>query len=125
MLCELDVNSREYQIEKIRWVTANEYTMQYGMTMVEAFVRTVVSYINPEEIFFQIDLDGFKALRDAKPVEDRWLFDAENIEGLEVIFRGRLGLDYPESVLDHMFPSYATCDVLFQRIYNVRQAQSH
>ena len=66
MLCELDVNSREYQIEKIRWVTANEYTMQYGMTMVEAFVRTVVSYINPEEIFFQIDLDGFKALRDAK-----------------------------------------------------------
>ena len=115
MLAEINPASREYAIEKIRWVTANEYAMQYGMSVVEAFTKTVASYLDPQEVSVGFDFDKFKELREAHPFEDRWIFDCETIEGLEMIFRKNLKLEYPKCVLTHMFPTYSYCDILFTR----------
>ena len=121
MLTQMDPNSREYAIEKIRWVTAHEYAMQYGMSIVGAFVAVVVSSINPEQVYFQIDIKQFEEARATKPVEERWLFDMESIEGLEMLFRGRLNVSYPEGALFHMFPSYIDCDKMLKMAIEASQ----
>ena len=101
-------------IEKVKFTTANEYAKQYGMSLVEAFVRCVASYA-PSDLILDFDFDGFNSQRNTMIEEDRWMFDHDTIDALDSLFKNRMRIEYPESALTHMFPGDDACRMILNR----------
>lgn len=105
----------ESAIAKVKWVTANEYAQIYGMSLIEAFIRTAISYA-PDDVCVEFDIQGFINERAKQEEQNKWIFDFETIQGLDTLMKNTLHLCYPEEVLTHMFPSDENCQMILMRI---------
>lgn len=108
-------DSREYNLEKIKWVAAEEYVNEYGMTIPEAFTVLAQTLI-PKEYDFEFDFSEYREYRNSSPAEDRWLVDKETVEGMMDYFEDSLNIKVPQSMLTHIFPTDADCQQIYEKV---------
>lgn len=115
--------NHENAIEKIRMIAAEDYAQHFGMSLIEAFVRTALSYA-PTNMTIEFDINAYLQQRAIQQEEERWVFDLEVLDALKHIFRNQMHLDYPDTALTHMFLDDQTCEILLVRTLQHESARS-
>lgn len=117
VISALDPNSKEYNMEKIRWVCANDYVRAFGMSIPEAFMQLGMTYCPKDQAdTIRFSFEHYDEIRNAMPEDERWLFDVNTIDGVIRVLYDATDWLPPDTVLTHLFPLDDYCEQIFLRV---------
>ena len=124
VISSLKPNSKAYNLEKIKWVTADNYTRSFGMSIPEAFVSLAMTFYpsTDEEIVFHFET--YNQARQCLPEDEQWMLDVNTVDSIITLFQEEASWLPPTSVLLHLFPPTQYCEDVFRIVHEKQRAES-